>query len=315
MNFQDFCEQVKDAVQSSLGAAYNARLVKTDKLNGLTLISLVILKEGDIIAPNIYLEPFYSEFQLCGHVSLIADKVLSLYQSVNKRPELADIPFSDYNTVKDRLFCKLINYGRNQSLLSSIPHIRYMDLAVIFCILVKKDDDGFASITVNNDLMEQWAVTADILNKKALENTPLLFEFTVQPMEDIISSIINDQLLPCDDNNGMNKNLPDFLYPRNSSGKIPAMYVASNKYGLNGAAWLLQKNELQALSRKLSSNLYILPSSIHEIIVIPYTNGISKNDLFTMVQEVNTTQVAPDEFLADNVYLYTQEDDAILPLF
>lgn len=315
MNYQNFCEQIKETVGSLLGEEYNVRLVKTDKLNGLTLMSLVILKKEDNIAPNIYLEPYYSEFQINGKIELIADSIISLYHSANKRMELAGIPFTDYLTVKNQLFCKLINYDKNRSLLNNIPHIRYLDLAVIFCILVKKDSEGLASITVKNELMEQWAVTTDSLYEKAIENTPLLFKPSVQPMEDIIKGIIGDQYPSGEGTDDMDELLPELLIQQNSSSQNPPMLVCGNQYGLGGAAYLLQKDELHKLSHKLNSNLYILPSSVHELIIIPYTDRISKDDLLIMVQDVNATQVAPDEFLADNVYLYTQEEDAILPLF
>jgi hypothetical protein len=315
MNYQNFCERIKETVGSLLGEDYNVRLVKTEKLNGLILTSLVILKKEDNIAPNIYLEPYYSEFQINRKIELIADSIISLYHSANKRTELASIPITDYLTIKDQLFCKLINYAKNRSLLNGIPHIRYLDLAVIFCIMVKMDGEGLASFTVKNELMEQWGVTIDNLYEKAIENTPLLFIPSVQPMEDIIRGIISDHYPSGEYIGGMDEFLPELLTQQDLSGKNTPMYVAGNKYGLGGAAYLLQKDELHRLSCKLNSNLYILPSSVHELIIIPYTDSISKDNLLTMVQDVNATQVAPDEFLSDNVYLYTQEEDAILPLF
>lgn len=314
MNYENFCEQIKETVGSLLGEEYSVRLVKTDKLNGLTLISLVILGHEDTMAPNIYLEPYYVEFKITGKIKSISDKIISLYHSANKRPELADIKFTDYLTIKDRIFCKLINYDKNRSFLNNIPHKRYLDLAVIFCLLVKKDGKGLASITIKNELMEQWVITVDNLYEKALENTPLLFKPSVQPMEDIIRGIISDKHPSGDGTDGMDEFLPELLTQQHLFNN-PPMFVAGNRCGLGGAAYMLQKGELHTLSHKLNSNLYILPSSIHELMIIPYTDSISKDALLTMVQEVNATQVAPDEFLADNVYLYIREEDTVLPLF
>ena len=313
MNYQDFCENVKHIVQSSLGADYNISLVKSNKLNGLTLVSLVILKKEEAMASNIYLEAFYSEYQISGHLPSIAEKIISLYQTADKNLRIPGNLLLEFHSAKDRLYCKLINYEKNRTLLSNVPHVRWFDLAIIFCILVKKDCEGIAFITVNNGLMERWTVTVDAIYSKALENTPHLFEASVQPMEDIIRGIINDK--HPSSGSSMDEIIPDILSDYSSSGKISPMYVAGNTYGLGGAAWLLQRDELRTLSRKLNTSLYILPSSIHELIIIPYSDRISKNDLLTMVQEVNSTQVATDEFLADNVYLYTRKDDAILPLF
>jgi hypothetical protein len=315
MKYQDFCEIMKATVQSLLGDDYNVRLVQTDRLNGLTLMSLVILKKEENIAPNIYLEPFYSEFQVNSQIDIIANKIITKYLLTGQETGLAGLPFTDYNAINNRLFCKLINYDRNHSILNNAPHIKFMDLAVVFCILVKNDSSGYASVTVKNELMDLWAVTVEELYEKALENTPVLFESTVQPMEDVIRGILGaeDQLI--EEDNSMDEFISDVLSDQYASCSNSSMFVAGNKNGLGGASWLLQRNELQALSHKLGSSLYILPSSVHELIVVPCSDRISKNALLSMVQEVNSTQVAPEEFLSNNVYLYTMEDDTLLPLF
>lgn len=315
MKYKYFCETMKATVQSHLGDNYNVRLVQTDKLNGLTLMSLVILKKEEIIAPNIYLEPFYSEFQVNGQIDLTANRIINKYRSTGTETGLVNLPFTDYDAISNRLFCKLINYDLNHSILNNAPHIKFMDLAVVFCILVKNDGNGFASVTVKNELMDQWAVTVEELYEKALENTPVLFEATVQPMEDVIRGILGDENPLVEEDNFMDEFLSDALSDQQSSCSNSSMFVAGNNYGLSGASWLLQRNELHALSRKLSSSLYILPSSVHELIVIPCSDRISKNALLSMVQEVNSTQVAPEDFLSNNVYLYTIEDDILLPLF
>ncbi len=315
MKYQDFCETMKATVQSVLGDYYNVRLVQTDILNGLTLMSLVILKKEESIAPNNYLEPFYSEFQVNSQIDLTADRIINKYRSIGTEDGLADLPFTNYDAISDRLFCKLINYDLNQSILTNAPHLKFMDLAIVFCILVKNDGNGFASVTVKNELMDQWAITVEELYEKALENTPILFKATVQPMEDVIRGILGDENPLIEEDNSMDEFLSDALSDQQLSCSNSSMFVAGNKYGLSGASWLLQRNELHALSHKLSSSLYILPSSVHELIVVPCSDRISKNALFSMVQEVNSSQVAPEEFLSNNVYLYTMEDDTLLPLF
>ncbi len=315
MNYQDFCNEVKIAVQASLGDDHKVRLEQTDKLNGLTLISLVILKKGETVTPNIYLEAYYSEYQISRQISVIAEKIISIYKTADKKPVLSTCLLSDFNTVKDQLYYKLINQEKNIAFLKNVPHIKWMDLAVIFCILVKKDSEGIGSITVNNDLMERWRVTVDTLYSTASSNTPLLFESMVKPMDEIIKTLVFNQDPKFGDDNYDDTLMADIVQVQHTRNHNQSMYVAGNKSGLNGAAWLLQMNEVHNLSKSLGNDLFILPSSIHEVIVVPFTKDISQNDLYQMVREVNATQVAPEEFLSDNVYLYKMEDDTLTPLY
>ncbi len=315
MNYKEFCEKVKAAVQAALGNEYCVGLVRTDKLNGLTRQSIVIHKPGEMVAPNIYLESFFQEYQSGRQLASIAGNIIAIYNTADKQPELHGILFSDFQAMKDRLYCKLINFERNAAFLKSIPHIRWMDLAVIFCILVKKNSDGIGSITVKNDLMERWEVTADTLYSEALENTPLLFEASVKPMDEIIRSMAYGQPPASESDGLLNEAMSDILQQHSIPWQKQPMYVAGNKSALNGAVWMLQKNEVRDLSKKLDCSLYILPSSVHEVIVVPFTECIPRDTLHRMVQEVNATQVAPDEFLSDNVYFYNQEDDTLLPLY
>lgn len=314
MNYQDFCKELMNAAQASLGDEYKVRLEQIQKNNGLTLVSLIILREGETITPNIYLESYYSKYQICRDVSKIVEEIISLYNTTDKDFVLPACLTSDFLTIKDKLFCKLINYEKNIDFLNNVPHVKWMDLAIIFCILIKRDTEGIGSITVKNDLMEGWEVTIDTLYSVALKNTPLLFESTVRPMDDVIRGLALDQF-PISDNQDSFDNLSETLDQKNTSQHKQQMFVASNKSGLNGATWLLQKNEIHKLSKTLSSDLFILPSSVHEIIVVPSSEDISGNDLYHMVCDVNATQVAPNEFLSDNVYLYTRDDDSLVPLY
>lgn len=316
MNYQDFCKEIRNEVKASLGDGYKVKLEQVQKNNGLILISLIILKDGETVTPNIYLEPYYSKYQISRQLSKIVEDIISQYNIAEKDFVVPACLSSDFISIKDKLFCKLINYERNKDFLNNVPHVKWLDLAIIFCLLVKKDPEGIGSITIKNDLMERWGITLDILHTVALDNTPLLFESTVRPMNDVIRGLVLDQLPTSDTIDDFDDILSEILEQNNTNNSKHPMFVASNKAGLNGASWLLQRNEIKQLSKSLHTNLYILPSSVHEVIIVPSNEvGISENDLYQMVCDVNATQVAPNEFLSDNVYLYTREDDSLIPLY
>ena len=89
------------------------------------------------------------------------------------------------------------------------------------------------------------------------------------------------------------------------------MYVLSNKSKLNGSGCLFYHNLLHNLCEKLECDLYILPSSIHEVILIPAYDHDSYDELTSMVKEVNSTQLSKEEILSDHVYFYSRETGQI----
>ena len=89
------------------------------------------------------------------------------------------------------------------------------------------------------------------------------------------------------------------------------MYVLSNKSKLNGSGCILYQNLLRSLGKKLESDFYILPSSVHEVLLIPADDQDSYEELTAMVQEVNATQLANEEILSDHVYYYSREAEKL----
>ena len=92
-------------------------------------------------------------------------------------------------------------------------------------------------------------------------------------------------------------------------GEIPperSMWIISNERGTNGAASMLYENELHKLSVQLGTDLFILPSSIHEVIAVP-ADDLEPEELAQMVSEINMGQVELGERLSNQVYYYDKE--------
>lgn len=90
-----------------------------------------------------------------------------------------------------------------------------------------------------------------------------------------------------------------------------SMYLLTNQTKLYGATCLLYKDILKEFTDKLDANLFIIPSSVHEVILVPVSDALSNEYLTDLIREVNATELSLDEALSDHVYLYTREDDAI----
>ena len=76
---------------------------------------------------------------------------------------------------------------------------------------------------------------------------------------------------------------------------------------INGAAAILNDTARQEIAEKLG-DFYVLPSSIHEVMIVPKSTGRSLEELELMVRSVNSSEVEPDEVLSDHVYEYDAKE-------
>lgn len=314
MNYNEFCEELRLTVQSIIGADYKVSLMQVNKLNGVTRQSLVIQKDSDISTPNIYMEEYYELYQEGRNIETLSAEVISRYFQAGKELDFIVPRIKEFDMVKDKIFFKLINFDKNKALLGTLPYVKWLDLAVVFCILVKQDVEGIGSFYISNPLMYGWNVNIDTVYKHALINTPRLFGSSVRMMDDIIRDILGKNFESAGVKDSFDAVMDTILSEQSNANGFHKMYVASNSIGENGAVWLLYKEELHALSNKLKSDLYLLPSSIHEIIIIKADDKLQSDQLLDMVREVNDTQVPIQEVLSDNVYYFNRETDTVSPL-
>lgn len=307
MKYNEFCENVKLTLASLFNDEYQIKLINVDKLNGVTLKGITIINKKQNVSPTIYLEDFYNKYNLGSTIHDIGKEIysdyLQKYASGDNLFSLTSLNFTDYSSVQDKIYFRLINYQMNQQYLKSIPHKRWLDLAIVFSILVNDQQSEISSITITHSLLEHWQLTIDDIMKIANYNTPILFSPTAKSIHETICNILLDDNVD-----------PSLINLMVSNNDYP-MYVASNTRGIHGASWILYPNELKILATKLNSNLYILPSSIHEVILIPATKDLSKCELLNMVKEINESQVPINEVLSNNVYYYDNHLDQFQSLF
>jgi len=313
MKYIEFCEMVKSDVQATIGEEYIVRLIKVEKLNGLLLQSIAILNKDQMTSPNIYLESYYSEFQIGKTIRSIVSDIITLFYKAGNQTEISASFILDFSLVKNKIYFKLINYERNQEFLKNVPHRKWLDLAVIYSVLIKKDAQGIGSVTIKNDMLESWDVHTEAIEACAKINTPLLFEASVKPMEDIIKHLLVEEFDEMQESEDASELIE--MFNGEQSSKQTAMYVGTNNQGVNGAALLLYPNALRDFSDKVNLDIIILPSSIHEVLLIPLRGDMNKEDLYRMVKDVNETQVSLEDYLATNVYMYVQELGEVRALF
>jgi len=291
MEMKAFALKVQKAIENKMGEGYQVRLQEVQKNNGVILQGLLIMAEDRNISPTIYLNSFWEYYERGIPFAIIVERILQIYEEDTPAENIDMSFFREFEKVKDRICFRLISAGQNQELLQKIPHIIYLDMAICFYYAYKGEILGNGSILIYNTHMEVWNTTVDELYELAQRNTPEIFPWKKVPMEEAVREMMGDEL--------EEEEYRDFW-------EAVPMYVVSNSEHVYGAATLLYTRMLKEVSEVAQKNLYVIPSSIHEVIVLQDNGDKDVMRLKEIIEEVNRTQVESEEILSDNLYYYNR---------
>lgn len=309
LDYPAFISELTKLVKLQMGEQYTVRIVKVLKNNSLELDSMVLLKEGKNYAPNIYLQSYYEAYLEGTFLEVLANRICMIYSQCTD-PIVQDNFTFTLQEMKENIIYRLVSYDRNKVLLEKIPHIKYLDLAITFHCLVRDDEDGIGTIRITNEHVEHWNTNTQELYLLAIKNTERLFPASIRTMEEVLRGMFSAELSGLGEE--FAENQLELILSSNKTHCQHRMYILTNQKGINGASCLLYRKVLKAFADQMHSDFYILPSSIHELILIPCEQTMKADALSEMVRDVNRTQVAEDEVLSDRVYYYSRESDAIL---
>lgn len=299
MEIGSFAEIVKDTVGEQLGEEYEVTVHKVNKNNGVVYTGLHIGKEGINVAPVIYLNNQFEQYkQGFSTIPEITDYVV---KSSKKRVNVDVQQFLDYEIIRKRIIYKLINTEKNKELLNDIPHINFLDLSIVFQCLVSQEAFGLASILVHNAHMRLWDVTLEMLYHEAKENTQKLMPYEIKSMGEVLCGLIGAE------HQDQHGNDEPMEFPIGNFSDSEPLYVLSNKSRIEGAACMLYPNLISNFSDTVKSSLYIIPSSIHELLLLPVEGDENSEEIKGIIKEVNDTQVQPEEILSYSLYYYNRK--------
>lgn len=282
MNILEFGKIMAEEVKDALGNTVDVEFKEITKNNGIVNHALVIRKQTENVAPTIYIDDFYEKFK-DGMVSMsIVNEIVETYNQYAPGESVDVSFFTDFSKVAGLLAFKVVNYYKNEDILRDIPHKRFADLAMVPFCLVHDARLGKGIITIKNEHLKEWEVSFDELWENVYQNAPKILPLTFCNMADYVPAL---------------NEMPD--------GFLPEMFVLSNSSKINGAGVFLYPGVMEAISRALKSNLIVIPSSVHEVIVLPSEKMVvDPGYLYKMVKEVNCTVVEDGEVLSDNVYYF-----------
>ena len=281
MNKDRFLEMVREQVQAKMPMV-DARITSVTKNNGIIYQGIQLRNENGNIYPVVYLDEAYEHY--CdGDESM--DDIIDFVTRVGNRkaPEISTESILNYEKVKDHLRIKLINASKNEEMLKTTPHLVFGDLAVVFQIQFECSVADLATTIITDHILKMWdGVDIDTLFKDAEKNCRKNVE--IRPMLNLLASMRN-----------MDIDIPDTQ---------EQMYVLTNSDMTNGAAQMLFPENLDQIAEELgTSKVFIIPSSIHECIVVP-EDSLSVDAIEQMISEVNETTVADEDILSGTLYMY-----------
>jgi hypothetical protein len=291
-SFDDFKHDVVDNIRNYLPKEYVSADISISgvmKNNDQKLDGLIIKKDGVNIAPTIYLNDYYKRLQEDNEYDLdnALKSISKLYLDNVVSSDFDMSKILDFNTVRDNISCRIINAEYNERYLSDKPHKTIEDLAVVYYVDLGSDERGSSMSTpITTKLMDSYGVDIDTLHQIAIKNMNTINKPCFMDIMSLIEQLSVHHPTPLPEDLGV------------------GLYVLTNESKMHGAAALLNKDVMDQVSNELGDNFYILPSSIHEVILLKNSNEFDPNYLINMVKDINRREIRPDEKLSDNIYSY-----------
>lgn len=262
-------------------------------LDGLTLKSPNSSSELSV-SPVIYVNYIYDNYRTCCSIdTAIRNAAASMIHAYRDKDNILDM--IKFDQARSNIVFELVNTSKNSHSLNNIPHRDFHDLSIIYRWIVSIDSsEGISSTIVTNALSEKLGLTENDLYSLAMENTQRIFPVEIIPIAAMLERLSGEPL-------------PVELY---EDDPVSSMHVITNYMNFKGAVAVLYDEPLDTLSQKLGSDLYVMPSSIHEFIAIPVSMG-EPRELSELVTAINATQVVPEERLSDNVYHYDMKEKTL----
>lgn len=297
MDYENFKEQFVEDVRDRLyeqGAEVDLSVHTVNKLNE-SYEAITVTPEGSNIGVNIGIGKFYDAIENGRSYDEVVDKAVEVINNgINQRPEFDIASLSDYSQMKEKLAMEVVSAEANKEMLETVPHQNIEDMAVVYRFVLSSDDDGRASILVTNQLLDSMGVTPEQLHADAMENAPQIKPVEIKGMSEVMAEMM-----------GVEQAELMGIFP--VAPEDEQMYVATVPDMVHGAGVLAYQDFMDKAAEKAGGDFFILPSSIHEILIVPDNGKMNLKDLEAMVKEVNATQVSPADKLTDSVYHYDSQ--------
>ena len=305
MDFESFVSTVKEVLPEQIKEVselngYNLSFDETVRVNRV-VESIQLVNGSSTVCPSISFEQLYNNYISSGDIRVTLNDIVNSFSNAiqdGTYKKISEIRKTEDFISDDKIFLQVINSDSNKGLLEGCPHRDFGDLSIIYRSLVMKKNDGILSTIITNDVAKSIGKTEDELYSLAYENTKELFPVKLVSMRDMLIESMFPEGISEDDP------MIDFMLP--PEDVAPPMYVLTNSDNFFGASSILYTECIEELADRLDSDLIVLPSSIHEVIIVTKDDDSDLKTMSGMVNEINSGVVDEKDRLSNNVYLYTK---------
>lgn len=292
---KEFVENLRDEIRDSLNEEDGVIDIDIQEVvkNNNTVLTGLVFKTDSNIAPVIYVDHAYEQFEDGKPLDEIVDNIVNTYhESMYRGPKDVE-DFLDYDKVKDKLIVSALNTEFNKEMLETHPHQTVEDVSFIARIEAMSDDHGIGTVKVSSEILEAFGVSEDELMTQAWDNMRKMHPPTCKDMIDVIKE--------------MHPEMPE-VFADMMEERRGELFVLQTDNGLNGGAYGFDKQTLTNVCEQINSpNIYIMPSSVNEVIIAPESKVDDPERLSGIVSQVNDESVPDEDVLSDNAYFFNSE--------
>lgn len=293
MEYIQFLTDIQERVEAHFNGKVKGEVCTSVKNNGVTVTGLMLKGEEERVAPNFYLDRQFVEW-MRGMCTLeeISEKLCNAYvEEVGRNSHLiSKIRFS-WDEFRRGVFMRLVNREKNEQLLESVPYQEFLDLALVYYYSVPISGDVMGTLVITKEHLELLEITEEELLQAAKSNCERFQPVRVRCMEDLLYDL----------------GRKIGIEVQEARVCHPFLFVMTNIKGMFGATALVFAEELEHFAKRIGTGFYVLPSSVHEVILVPECKEFNLEYFKSMVKEINATQVEATEVLSDNIYFYDKE--------
>lgn len=291
MEFKKFVERVMEELPNKLRnelASATVREAEVNKLQGESYCGISILPKDSEIAVTVNLKGFHEMYESGGAFGAVLESIASSaikgYQ--NRVDVVSQEMLAHYDQVKPLLTVQVVGIENNEEMLKKIPHKRLLDMAIVYRIELDSSTEGLMTVLVTNQVLEGYKITPEQLHEDAMSAVVESHPYVFQPITDTLNDMgVSD-------------------IPKDESG----MSVVTNATRMYGAAVITYPNFMENMKEKMGGDFFLLPSSVHEVLILPDNGEYSARVLEAMVTDINASALSPEEKLTDSAYHYDCQD-------
>ena len=296
------------------------------KNNDTAFDSVTVKQPGCNMTPTLYFQDLKRSFDEGMQMDELARSVLSFSRTGSGVWPAEDFDPGDYSYFRDKVMFRLVSSGKNRQYLRHRPHRSNLDLEIVYYYQCRIGKESMGTISVGDEDLNRWGISEEDIYRDALRNTPILNPPVICPITDLLNSFLDpeegtdphtpvrdtdpeestDPHTPvCDTDPDEGDEIEVPVYEPDLYGNTPVpLLVLTNESKYCGAACMLYEGLLRNLSDEIRSDLFIIPSSIHEVLLLPDEGEFSEEELSALVCEINAHFINPSEILSDHVYRF-----------